>query len=712
MKKRFTIAMSLVICIMLTVSGMTVNGASNEGVALTGASDLTFRMDKEAVEIFAPVRDAGDEGDHVHGSSVVELPNGELLAVWFQGNGERDATTTRIMGARSANRGKTWMEPFVMADSQGIADINPALYVDKGDRLWLFWYPVLAGRWETSQPKYAYAEKGSYEFSKVGNNRPEWTWSEVINVKLGMNIGETVNPDRPEDYISPILQKSYVKTLSEKMDEFERYNFLPARDGGAGMNRRIYGELLEEFAGNQMKLAGGDPTDYLYAPTMADRIWEQRSGYPLARRLGWQTKDKPLSIDLEGGKVRMLLPLYSDTMGHSMMAITEYDPLEPLDDNSVKWTFSEPIVGAAGIQASVAQRKDGTLIALMRDNGPIPKRVVSSESKDGGFTWTIAKDIPELLDPGVGHDLLKLKNGNWVFVHVDALTGRNSLTAALSDDEGRTWKYRRHIAFDIRANPGSYHYPAVAEASNGDILISFTRDYSAADVDSSGGSLGGFNNIMFARVTEDWVKKGDEGDKKEKVVYEFDSLEKEIPVASNFDINTASDQAIKALLPSKIKGYLTYGKGAVNQTMNYIELPVNWDLSAVKANFRINRYIDGKIFGEIDTTRLPKDLAQITLPEFKPQLRALFYTSDATVVQLREVTVSTEKKTPPVLPQFVTAVLSDGEETEVEVTWDVVSPSDYAKSGHFMVEGRAANTDLKAVAQITVIDLKHDGDDE
>jgi hypothetical protein len=29
------------------------------------------------------------QSEHVHGSSIVSLPNGDLLAAWFQGSGER-----------------------------------------------------------------------------------------------------------------------------------------------------------------------------------------------------------------------------------------------------------------------------------------------------------------------------------------------------------------------------------------------------------------------------------------------------------------------------------------------------------------------------------------------------------------------------------------------------------------------------------------------
>lgn len=47
-----------------------------------------------------------------------------------------------------------WGEPFVIADSPGMLNVNPAVYVDQNDRLWLFWYPVLTNQWESSQPKF------------------------------------------------------------------------------------------------------------------------------------------------------------------------------------------------------------------------------------------------------------------------------------------------------------------------------------------------------------------------------------------------------------------------------------------------------------------------------------------------------------------------------------------------------------------------------
>ncbi|MCY9660168.1 exo-alpha-sialidase [Paenibacillus chondroitinus] len=634
MNRKFKLLMSMTVCIAISATSL---------IPALAASPGTFTISDQTVSIFKPIKDNGATGDHVHGSSIVELPSGELLCVWFQGNGERDATTTRIMGARSTDGGKTWLKPFVVTDAQDIADINPVVYVDAGDRLWFFWYPVLAGRWQTSQPRYAYAEKGSYELEEVGNKAPNWTFSENVGIKLGKNIGGVVNPSSADDNISqslddrsgatsrpswatapvvarPELAKGFVNTVKAKLDEQKAYLFKPVADGGAGMSRKINEAEFDGLVTETMQLIGGDPTKYLYAPTVADTITEPRSGYPYARRLGWQTKDKPFAVDLGNGKVRLLLPLYSDMLEMSIMAFTEYDPSKPLADNSVRWEMSEPIVGIANIQATMAQRKDGTIVAYMRDNGPRPYRVVASESKDKGLTWSTVKDVPELQDPGVGHDLLQLKDGNWAFVHVDTESNRNTLAVALSDDEGKTWKYRRHLALDTRSSMGSYHYPAITQAHNGDILISFSRFFSSFDTDSANQSLGSYKNITFSRTTEDWIKQGDPV----TVIREYESIDREVAVPASFNISKASDSAIKALFPSTIKAYTSYKPGAENAVLPSVDLPVVWDVAAIKANYKLNSLISN-LTGVVDESKLPQGITSDMLPFFKAPLRVYLY---------------------------------------------------------------------------------------
>ncbi len=60
--------------------------------------------------------------DHAHGSTIVELPNGDLLAAWFQGSGERWADDVRIMGARLTRGTGSWSQAFIMADVPDFPD--------------------------------------------------------------------------------------------------------------------------------------------------------------------------------------------------------------------------------------------------------------------------------------------------------------------------------------------------------------------------------------------------------------------------------------------------------------------------------------------------------------------------------------------------------------------------------------------------------------
>jgi GT2 family glycosyltransferase len=88
------------------------------------------------------------------------------------------------------------------------------------------------------------------------------------------------------------------------------------------------------------------------------------------------------------------------------------------DDWGKTWTASAPLVGAGNIQPSVVRRRDGSLHTLMRDNGPPPQRLLQSDSRDGGMTWSAVTDS-ELLNPGAGSEIIGLRNGRWVLINND-----------------------------------------------------------------------------------------------------------------------------------------------------------------------------------------------------------------------------------------------------------------------------------------------------
>jgi predicted neuraminidase len=405
------------------------------------------------------------QDEHVHGSTIVELPNGDLLSAWFQGSGERWADDVKILGSRLAKGDTAWSKTFVMADVNGFPDINPIMFMDQQQRLWLMWYPVIANQWETSIPMYRISD--NYKNSGV----PVWSWQDVLFVKAG---------DKTERGIQP--GDRFVQQVNDQLQEYEKYltsSLIPEMPDSV---KETFNEEWKKYKVKMDSLSRGENM------IRAGRIQEggkensAQLGYPLTRRLGWQTKNKPVFL----GK-RMILPLYSDGFDCTLFAVT---------DNGKDWMYSNPVLGGAGIQATIAIGKDSVLVAYLRDNGPPPNRMQRTESRDRGLSWTIAKD-DLLANPGAGFDLVTLSSGDWVMVYNDSEEGRHNLTVALSDDQGKSWKWKKNVENDVRANPTSSHYPAVIEGADGRIHISYS--YHRNDIKPG-------RTIKYVSFPSDWIK--------------------------------------------------------------------------------------------------------------------------------------------------------------------------------------------------------------
>lgn len=235
-------------------------------------------------------------------------------------------------------------------------------------------------------------------------------------------------------------------------------------------------------------LEGMDVTDRTKA--WAEQNYRQAED-KLTRRIGWFTRAHPKI--LEDG--RMLVGLYSDGFSFSLVAIT--------DDLGQSWQFSEPMVGGGNIQPSFAVKKDGGIVAYMRDNGPAPKSVHVSESHDRGMTWSKVYDHPQLANPGAGLELINLADGDWLCVYNDTERGRHSLAVSISDDEGKTWKWTRHLE-SMEAGQGSFHYPSVVQGKDGMLHVSYSY---FIDQPREGREPG--KSIKYAKFNKAWVLAGD-----------------------------------------------------------------------------------------------------------------------------------------------------------------------------------------------------------
>ncbi|NIJ51274.1 sialidase family protein [Dyadobacter arcticus] len=335
---------------------------------------------------------------HVHGSSIVSLPNGDFLTAWFQGSGERTEDDVRIMGARLVKGSNKWSEPFLMADTPNIPDCNPVLFLNAQGKLFLVWIAVQANLWEQSILRF----RTSTDYGK--NGPPVWNWQDNILLKPN---------------------KRFAEEVAKKFKDLPEYTA-----GWAGYAAK-YDEMIIEASKDAPK-----------------------------RSIGWMTRIKPLL--LENG--RIVLPLYSDGYNFSMTAISE--------DNGDTWRPGLPIVGRGPIQPAIVKKKNGTLVAYMRDSGDEPTRVHISESSDNGETWKATQklDLPNTASV----ELLVLKDGRWAFLGNDIDDGRYQLRLMLSDDDGNTWKWKTYIE-DDKTKKGGYSYPSLIQTDDGLLHMTYSH---------------------------------------------------------------------------------------------------------------------------------------------------------------------------------------------------------------------------------------------
>jgi predicted neuraminidase len=177
------------------------------------------------------------------------------------------------------------------------------------------------------------------------------------------------------------------------------------------------------------------------------------------------------------------------------------------DDSGRTWTTSTPLVGGGSIQPSIARRRDGTLVAFMRDNGPPPKRLHRSESADNGKTWSrvVDSDIP---NPGSAAEVTVLRNGRWLLIYNDTERGRHRLAVSISDDEGKSWTWTRHLENDAPGSEaGSYSYPSIIQARDGSLHATYSYHLNRKDLAAGVDGKPARKSIKHARFSEEWVMR-------------------------------------------------------------------------------------------------------------------------------------------------------------------------------------------------------------
>jgi hypothetical protein len=180
------------------------------------------------------------------------------------------------------------------------------------------------------------------------------------------------------------------------------------------------------------------------------------------------------SILKEGREVMQACVYYSDDDGHIWNI--SYVPVGPVF--TVEWPHKKPRWQNYAIEPTIAELKDGKLWMLLRTS---MDRLYESFSEDHGSTWTIPAPsrfystltMPTFFRMKDGRLLLffcgttplpeedrsadttireEQKNGLWE----DVFTNRDVIHAAISDDDGKTWKGFRELYLNPLRNESDF----------------------------------------------------------------------------------------------------------------------------------------------------------------------------------------------------------------------------------------------------------------
>jgi hypothetical protein len=146
------------------------------------------------------------------------------------------------------------------------------------------------------------------------------------------------------------------------------------------------------------------------------------------------------------------------------------------DDNGMTWHSGDTVPDTTGIitqEPGLIELKDGRIMMFIRAGGGFQQL---SYSSDRGESWSHIETskIPSPVSPAT---IEKIPGtDDWLMVWnnndgtVEKIRGkRTPLTAAISKDEGKSWKFIKNIHDDP---DGWYCYTAIHFVNDGDILLS------------------------------------------------------------------------------------------------------------------------------------------------------------------------------------------------------------------------------------------------
>ena len=301
---------------------------------------------------------------HVHSSSIVQTPDGDFLACWFHGSGERTADDVLVQGARLEQGSAEWSEIFVMANSPGFPDCNPVLFIDANERLHLFWAGVQANAWQHSLLMHRYSD------DYTGGGPPDWKWQEVIRLKPGDRFAERVDEGFNELESPRSMWAEYAHPYERLLREASRVK-IKRQTGWMGRNQPIQ---LEN--GRIILPVYSDGFNFSLVAYSDDGGETWQASEPIVTYGGVQ----PALAQRENGDIVAFMRDNGDPPKRMQVAIS--------GDDGETWTVGENTdVPNPGSSMEVAALDDGRWAMIHNDLESGRHRLVMALSEDEGRTW-------------------------------------------------------------------------------------------------------------------------------------------------------------------------------------------------------------------------------------------------------------------------------------------------------------------------------------
>lgn len=161
------------------------------------------------------------------------------------------------------------------------------------------------------------------------------------------------------------------------------------------------------------------------------------------------------------------LPVYHEFIGR-------FPELLFLDaDGSVVGKVRMAAAGRCAIQPVAAALGGERAIALFRDAGCQPHRLLSAMTEDGGLSWSPLQ-ATAIANPNAPAAILRLAGGQILAVANDSPSVTHLLYAFLSTDGGRNWT-KEQLLFDGTAQRTTYRYPFLLQDRIGRLHLFVTE---------------------------------------------------------------------------------------------------------------------------------------------------------------------------------------------------------------------------------------------